>query len=145
MKSGNCRKSLQYLDEARKWPERLGAGKPYEDDVDERVEDWLSYKCLVKNNAAAAAQTLDKINKYTSAQRTKRVHVADIISAWALMRSGKSGEAQKYLAELAEAHPSNPIAKWALDFSKGKVENVPDEVRNDETYQFLEAAGALNP
>ena len=33
--------ALLLIGKAREWPERLGAGKPYAADVDERREDWL--------------------------------------------------------------------------------------------------------
>jgi predicted Zn-dependent protease len=33
--------ALALVARAREWPERLGAGKPYQADVDERLEDWL--------------------------------------------------------------------------------------------------------
>jgi glyoxylase-like metal-dependent hydrolase (beta-lactamase superfamily II) len=33
--------ALRAIAAAREWPERLGAGKPYPADIDERLEDWL--------------------------------------------------------------------------------------------------------
>jgi predicted Zn-dependent protease len=38
---------------AREWPERLGEGKPYQADVDERLEDWLSASILEKSGTSA--------------------------------------------------------------------------------------------
>jgi len=38
---GEGREALTHIARAREWPERLGAGKPYPADVDERLEDWL--------------------------------------------------------------------------------------------------------
>jgi len=38
---------------ARDWPERLGEGKPYEADVDERLEDWLSASILERTGTPA--------------------------------------------------------------------------------------------
>ena len=32
MKSGNCKKALQYIADSKLWPERLGVGKPYDED-----------------------------------------------------------------------------------------------------------------
>jgi hypothetical protein len=40
---------------AREWPERLGEGKPYEADVDERLEDWLSASILERSGTAVEA------------------------------------------------------------------------------------------
>lgn len=38
----NRREAQRLVARAREWPERLGSGKPYAADVDERLEDWLS-------------------------------------------------------------------------------------------------------
>lgn len=40
---------------AREWPERLGAGKPYEADADERLENWLSADLARRVGAPEAA------------------------------------------------------------------------------------------
>ena len=38
---------------AREWPERLGAGRPYDADLDERLEDWLLADVRVRSGHAA--------------------------------------------------------------------------------------------
>jgi hypothetical protein len=38
---------------AREWPERLGEGKPYQADVDERLEDWLFASILERSGTPA--------------------------------------------------------------------------------------------
>jgi hypothetical protein len=43
---------------AREWPENLGAGKPYPEDVDERLEDWVQALCLEKSGRRADAAAL---------------------------------------------------------------------------------------
>jgi len=44
---------------AREWPERLGAGKPYAADVDERLEDWLLAMVLGRSGKRAEAQVIE--------------------------------------------------------------------------------------
>jgi predicted Zn-dependent protease len=62
MKNNNYDKALQYITSSRLWPENLGVGKPYEEDIDERLEDWLAYESYTKQgNAVAAKKMLDKI------------------------------------------------------------------------------------
>ena len=50
--------ALARTGKAREWPERLGTGKPYPADVDERLEDWIEALALVRlgrrENADAA-------------------------------------------------------------------------------------------
>jgi hypothetical protein len=40
---------------AREWPERLGAGRPHDADVDERLEDWLLADASARSGAAPSA------------------------------------------------------------------------------------------
>ncbi|TMI67660.1 MAG: DUF5107 domain-containing protein, partial [Bacteroidetes bacterium] len=62
MKKKNYKQALQYIAAARLWPENLGVGKPYDDDIDERVEDWLAYENYARlGNDQAAKQMLDHI------------------------------------------------------------------------------------
>ena len=62
MDKGNCKKALRYISQSKLWPERLGSGKPYQEDIDERVEEWLSYQCLMKTTHRKDAQeALNKI------------------------------------------------------------------------------------
>ena len=44
--AGDAAGAARRVAAAREWPERLGAGKPYPDEVDERVEDWMAAQCL---------------------------------------------------------------------------------------------------
>lgn len=47
IKAGKTSRAKKYIDNARCWPENLGVGKPYENCVDERLEDllcWYIYK-----------------------------------------------------------------------------------------------------
>jgi ATP/maltotriose-dependent transcriptional regulator MalT len=136
--SGNCKKALQYLQQAREWPEHLGSGKPYEDDVDERPEDWLSYQCLQKSNKKAAAEMLDKILTYTTHIDTeRRPSVNNLVSAWALKEAGKEEEGRQLLQKVVDKHPSNAVAKWALAAFTGEKAEVPEQVLNDDNYQFV--------
>ena len=42
LREGRFEAALNRVTAARLWPENLGAGKPYPDSVDERLEDWLT-------------------------------------------------------------------------------------------------------
>jgi hypothetical protein len=43
---------------AREWPEHLGAGKPYAEDVDERLEDRLQAQCLERLGRADESRAI---------------------------------------------------------------------------------------
>jgi Tfp pilus assembly protein PilF len=68
----NYKKAIANIKTAQLWPERLGVGKPYTEDIDERLENFLlyqSYTAVGDKDRAAAAIELIKQNKaavYTS-------------------------------------------------------------------------------
>lgn len=55
---GNPADALALAVKAREWPERLGAGKPYAPEVDERLEDWVAAEALVLLGRQAEAELL---------------------------------------------------------------------------------------
>ena len=42
-KNKKYKQSISFIQQARQWPENLGVGKPYEADIDKRLEYWLTY------------------------------------------------------------------------------------------------------
>ena len=137
MKSGNCKKAQQYIADSKVWPERLGVGKPYDEDIDMRIEDWMSYECFVKTkNEKAARQMLDKIVKYKPAGGEPRPTFNNLITAWALKKLGKESEAVQYLSEIASKNPNNKIARWTLDAYNGNAPKLDAEA--NESYDILQ-------
>jgi hypothetical protein len=55
---GDGRGALRLVAKAREWPERLGAGKPYAADLDERLEDWVEAMALVRLGRKAQADSV---------------------------------------------------------------------------------------
>jgi predicted Zn-dependent protease len=48
MKNKNYKMAVSEINIAKQWPETLGVGKPYEEDIDERLENFLLYQCYMK-------------------------------------------------------------------------------------------------
>ncbi len=57
-RAGRWAEAARRVAAAREWPENLGAGKPYAEDVDERLEDRLQAQCLVRLGRPAEAQAI---------------------------------------------------------------------------------------
>jgi tetratricopeptide (TPR) repeat protein len=47
-------KALASIEQARAWPENLGVGKPYPEDLDEKAENWLKTLCVAQSNHSKA-------------------------------------------------------------------------------------------
>src|SRR5205085_9296246 len=108
---------------ARQWPENLGVGKPYDSDIDERLEDWLAYENYAKlNNEQAAQQMLTKILSFNLVNNNGNISPSsnNLISAWALQKTGKAEQGEKLLQNWLNKSPNNKLAQWAMDTYDGK-------------------------
>jgi beta-glucanase (GH16 family) len=64
LKDKNYKSAIQFINEAQEWPENLGAGKPYDADIDNRLEQYLKYICFNALHQLDSAQAL--LNKITT-------------------------------------------------------------------------------
>jgi hypothetical protein len=66
IKNQQYEKAINNIQDARLWPENLGVGKPYQEDIDERLEDFLEAFCLERLGNQQATK-----NKYAQARQWK--------------------------------------------------------------------------
>ncbi|MEO8568788.1 MAG: DUF5107 domain-containing protein [Ginsengibacter sp.] len=141
MKKHNYKKALTYINAARKWPQNLGAGKPYDEDIDERLEDWLAYQNDVYlKKDAAAKQMLDHIisfHKKITVTGNYRPSPNNLVTAWALKKVGRPEEAQKYLEQLLIKNPDDVWAQWATHIYNGKSYEVTAAKNSDENFRII--------
>ena len=82
--------------QAREWPERLGEGKPYEADVDERLEDWLLASILERSGRHAEAV---RIWTRLAADTRHTGTASDVLPLWSLEQLGRGQEAAPALQQ----------------------------------------------
>ena len=142
MEKKSYKKALQFIDASRQWPENLGVGKPYPEDIDERVENWLAYENYKRlGNEQAARTMLDKIlafKPYNDENGRVFPSVKSLVTAWALQKNGKQDEGEKLLKDWVEKQPGNNLAKWTLNAYSGNDFKLPDETPTDENYRVLQ-------
>ena len=141
MKKKDYSEALKYITAARQWPENLGVGKPYESDIDERLEDWLAYQNYLKlNNEQAAQQMLTKILSVMPSNDNENISSSsnNLVSAWALQKTGKAEQAEKFLQGWLNKSPNNPLAHWAMNIYKGEEFNLPEGKRTDTDYKIIQ-------
>ena len=116
--------ALALVTQARLWPERLGAGKPY--DVDARLEDFLESRIRVQQgDHQISARLLASVNAYTAGHSA--AHSAQqLIGALALRETGKAAEALELLRRWSKRNPESDFAKWAIEvFQKHYAQAQP--------------------
>ncbi len=137
MKRKQYKKALQFIEGAKLWPVNLGVGKPYQDNIDERLEDWLSYSCYTNlKKEAAAAQSLQKIIAFTPKVDNTVMNFLpanQLVSAWAIEKSISPDKATAWLQLQAKLYPNNKIIQWALlMYTKRPVDNLSADEKDGE-------------
>lgn len=137
MKKGNHKNALNYISLARLWPDNLGSGKPYDEDIDERLEDWLAYQNYIHlKDETAALQMLDNIFSFNKGGNYFS-SPNNLITAWALSKRGKPGQGEKFLQGRLKKNPDDVWTQWAINISKGKAYKLPEEKKANENYKVL--------
>jgi hypothetical protein len=102
---------MALLGKSRLWPERLGAGKPY--DVDSRLEDYLeAMESERTNNPANARALLNDIVRYSLDHRDN-TNAQHFVGALALRKLGRETEANTFIDGWLKRDPENPAARWS--------------------------------
>ena len=114
----NYSKALQFIAASKLWPSNLGVGKPYDEDIDLRLEEWMNYLAYAKSGKAAQAQSslqriLQSSRPYPSAN--------DLVTAWAMEKVDQKDKARQWLQERIKKYPDNKILIW----SRAVFENEP--------------------
>lgn len=129
MKKGNFKIALNFIRDAKKWPENLGVGKPYQEDIDERLEDWMSYICYNKiGKQQVASQSLTKITDFRPRiENTVRnfLPANELITAWAIEKTTSKAKATEWLQQEEKKYPANQIIKWCLQTFENGQSDMP--------------------
>ncbi|MEO6632267.1 MAG: hypothetical protein ABIN13_11110, partial [Mucilaginibacter sp.] len=116
--------ALAFIDAAKKWPQNLGAGKPYDVNTDERLEDWMTYSCYVQTGENKEASALlhkivdfkpeieNGVNNFLPAN--------ELVAAWAVEKLSGKKEAVKWLNAQATQYPDSKIISWCKDVFKNQ-------------------------
>jgi hypothetical protein len=62
----------------------------------------------------------------------------NLITAWAMQKTGKEEQAENFLQDWNNKKPANTMAQWAMNAYKGKHSNPADEKITNENYRVLQ-------
>jgi tetratricopeptide (TPR) repeat protein len=132
--SGKHNEALKYIAQSRLWNENLGAGKPYAEDLDERMEDYMEALAYEKLGKKEQATTLyNKIvafKNYDSAPN-------NLFTALALRRMGKETQANEFMNSWLKKSPENKLARWSYARFKGENPPLPAEIAGNDNLRLL--------
>ncbi|HEX9189796.1 MAG TPA: hypothetical protein VGB87_22160, partial [Vicinamibacteria bacterium] len=128
LRKGDAATARRAVATARLWPENLGAGKPYESDVDERLEDFLAAQALDRAGRKAEARAL--LGKVEASGARDRGASA-LVRALALRQGGREVAGRTLLADWSAREPGNTVATWAARAFAGEGQPPPDRAGED--------------
>ncbi len=135
-KAGNTDAAARLVAAAREWPEHLGAGKPYPEDVDERVEDWMSAQCLERAGKGAEARVL---LERLAASPQVRGAVGGLLSASALAGLGRQADAARAFEEWAALQADPRIVSWGRRIFESQPAVWPAGAPSNEEHRAVTA------
>ena len=129
MQAKNYARALPFIRQAKLYPEHLGTGKSYENEIDFRIEDWMNYLCYSKmNKKKEANEALQIIIDYVPRPSTRGENstiVNDLITAWAFDKLGQHDKRTEWMNK--NAKESKQLQSWyqaSLDNKKIDLSNV---------------------
>ena len=124
---------LKSVETSKEWPENLGVGKPYDNMIDSRLEDYMEAQAYAGlGDKQKSEALLASVVGYPSAR--SHFGSGNLLSALALRESGKQAEADRMVASWATGFPENRIAQWCAAVYNGEKEKAAGilESRNDQ-------------
>jgi len=136
---GDHKKAMKYIAAARLWPEELGVGKPYDEEIDGRLEDWLEYV----SGGARSAELLDRILAFSPrVDNTVRNFIPSnaLVTAWAMEKRQGRDQAITWLDQQVAAYPAfSNVLQWCKAvFEGGRAVRFAGE-QKDANIAILEA------
>ena len=142
IKAGQYKKALPFIKAAQLWPENLGSGKPYDEDIDTRLEDWMNYLCLQKtNNTTDATRFLQRIiafNPKIDNTVSNFFGANHLVTAWALEKTKGQKDALDWLNKEEKRYPGNIILQWCKNAFENKKPAIPENIK-DPNVKMLQA------
>jgi len=142
MKNKQYKKALKFIAEAKLWPQNLGVGKPYDENIDERLENWLDYQCYTNlGDDKTAVKSLQKITAFTPKVDNTVMNFLpanQLVSAWAIEKTSSVQKAEEWLKNQAKLYPDNKIIQWSLASYTKKHSDLLTEDEKDGEVRIIE-------
>lgn len=151
---GSYKKAIKLIDEARKWPENLGVGRPKV--TDERIEDFLQYQCFKQiGNESKAKELKKQIIDYTLSSSDipgSSYNSSILLGVLMLKENGQQDKANQIMKEWLSTNEEDKTAQWAMAVYSGDTDNAQklaesinnagrgtpwNPVRYDDTFEIV--------
>jgi len=107
--------------EALRWPRNLGVGKPYDDQIDTRLEDWMNAMIAIKANHPTDKELyLRQVAQSTHSSS----NLSTLLQCLALAKLGDTQKAADLFSQWSARQRNNTIKTWGERFYKNNVDKA---------------------
>ena len=112
---GKTKEARKKVDEANMWPHSLGVGKPYDNMIDDRLENW-TYAMIAVQSKNKFDKELYLMKVVQSTQRVNNPSGLLQCMAWAML--GRKQQADDLFAEWQSLQRNDTLKEWGERFFK---------------------------
>ncbi len=119
----NYKQVMKNVEASKEWPENLGVGKPYDNMIDGRLEDYIEAKAAAgQGDSQKASVLLGGVAEYQASR--SHFESGNLLSALALRELGKEQEADSMVAAWHADYPENRVVQWCTAIYRGETEKA---------------------
>lgn len=124
---GNMTVASKKISEARLWPRNLGVGKPYDENIDSRIEDWL--EAIIAQKTKDITRKKEYLKKVAFAKQSKDT-MDYLLQVLACYQSGEKQVANEMFNSWMSEQKNSEMRSWSSNFYNSN---------KDKEYPFDEA------
>ncbi len=137
MQKKDYSKAVSFISEAKQWPENLGVGKLYDEDIDDRLENWMDYLCYSHlKKSEDAYKSLQRIVQFNSTQNVYPENA--LVTAWAFEKLNQKDKGIEWLDEQTKSFPGNKKLLWSKSMFEGNNNFTLSPAEKDANVRILE-------
>lgn len=140
IRAGKYKNAITFITKAKEFPESLGSGKPYEEDIDFRAENYLEAICFRKmGNKEAADKALTSVAGWQKENNGYKPNV--VLQAKALKQLGNEQKANDLVNKRLAIEKNQAFAEWMRAIVNDKP--LPSAGNTDSNRQLVEEINDL--
>lgn len=128
LEKSRVKQARERIEESFLWPRNIGTGKPYEENIDNRLENWLLAMTWLKAGNPSEAQ---EYYRKTAASTHNKSSIYALLQILALYKLGQQEEATTLYNTWSEAQRTENLREWGNTFfTKNKDKEYPFDYEN---------------
>lgn len=133
IKGGKFKTALSRIKTASMWPENLGVGKPYDADIDDRLENYLEAVCYEGLRKDEEAKT-----KWTEIIKVDvKNDFGNLISAMAYKKLGRQNNGSDLMKQWLDGDSEKELATWSKNAFDGNTN--PNFLVDNSDFRIMRA------